>query len=333
MVRRLGLVVHTTCKTHLKGEVKATRERRAAGEKSAGQHSAALMEAHQDKLDRYSLLEAMVERQVLSGLRSAAPLVLPVVVSTHGECCPGTVRLQEWVMERYRARLRLEGERDDGEKEDDLITAFRCELRAALLVATAKGTAEMLAVAGRPFSKGRAQRCGALPGARAPAARTAGHGADDSLASDGPSSDSCSDTTTDSDSDSSIERGGGDSDSSSTTQTNDSDSTACGGSGSRGRSRRWVASHAQTQPRVSTRSSARLAQQRSIQPDPASDSVSTPLSRPGSSSSCSSSSSSSSRSSIFCSSSSVYSSSSYGEVRCLVDGGSQDQLFPIVDSL
>ena len=115
------------------------------------------MEAYQGKLDRYSLLAAMVQRQILDGLRTAAPLILPVVVSTHGEFCPGTVQLQEWLVEQYRARLRLEGARDDGEKEDDLITSFRCELRAALLVATAKGTAEMLAVAGRPFRKGGAK--------------------------------------------------------------------------------------------------------------------------------------------------------------------------------
>ena len=87
-------------------------------------------------------------------------------------------------MECYRARLRLEGERDDGEKEDDLITAFRCELRASLLVATAKGTAEMLAVAGRPFRKGGAQGSGALPGALAPAARDAMDGAQDTADSD-----------------------------------------------------------------------------------------------------------------------------------------------------
>ena len=100
----------------------------------------------------------MVERQVLAGLRS-----------THGEFCPGTVQLQEWLVGQYRARLRLEGERDDGMGEDELTTAFRCELRAALLVATAKGTAQMLAVAGRPFHKGDAQRIGAWPGARAAA--------------------------------------------------------------------------------------------------------------------------------------------------------------------
>jgi hypothetical protein len=99
--------VHTTCKTHLKNEVKSTRERRVAGKEGAGRQSGTLMEAYQDKLDRYALLGAMVERQVLSGLRTAAPLVLPVVVSTHGEFCPGTVQLKEWLVERYRARLRL----------------------------------------------------------------------------------------------------------------------------------------------------------------------------------------------------------------------------------
>ena len=81
-------------------------------------------------------------------------------------------------------KMRLEGERGDGESEDDLITAFRCELRAALLVATAKGTAEMLAVAGRPFRKGGAQRNGAWPGARMPAARAAVDGTDDMPVSD-----------------------------------------------------------------------------------------------------------------------------------------------------
>ena len=130
------------------------------------------MEAYQGKLDRYALLAAMVERQVLGGRRTA-PLILPAVVTTHGEFCPGAVQLQEWLVERYRARLRLEGERDDGEKEDDLITAFRCELRAALLVATAKGTAEMLAVAGRPFLKGGAKGSRADPVVRPPVARVA----------------------------------------------------------------------------------------------------------------------------------------------------------------
>jgi hypothetical protein len=83
------------------------------------------MEAYQGKLDRYLLLAAMVQRQILDGPRTAAPLMLPVRVSTHGEFCPVTVQLQEWLLQQYRARLRLEGEREDGEKENNLITSFR----------------------------------------------------------------------------------------------------------------------------------------------------------------------------------------------------------------
>jgi len=253
--------VHTTCKKHLKGEVKATLERRMAGREGASRQSAALMEGYQGKLDRYSLLAAMVERQVLAGLRSAAPLILPVVISTHGEFCPGTVQLQEWLVGQYRARLQLEGERADGVGEDELCTAFRCELRAALLVATAKGTAEMLAVAGRPFCKGGAQRSGAWPGACAPAAgacapaaRIAGHGAVDSAISDSDNSD--------------IDSGRDSGDS-------DSDSGA-GGGRPRGRFRRSAASPAKAQPRVGTRSSARLAQRRPAVTDPLSDSAPRP---------------------------------------------------------
>ncbi len=148
--------VHTTCKTHIKGEVKATLERRMAGREGASRQSAALTEGYQGKLDRYSLLATMrmVERQVFAGLRSAAPLILPVavVISTHGEFCPDNVHLQEWLVGQYRARLELEGEREDGVGEDEL-----CPLRAACGTAgghgQVKGTAEMLAVAGRPFCK------------------------------------------------------------------------------------------------------------------------------------------------------------------------------------
>ncbi len=88
-------LVHTTCKAHLEGEVNFSHERRVAGEEGAGQKSKALMEAYEGKLDRYSLLAAMVQQQILDGLHTAAPLILPVEVSTHGEFCPETVQLQE----------------------------------------------------------------------------------------------------------------------------------------------------------------------------------------------------------------------------------------------
>ena len=114
--------------------------------------SAGLMAVHQKKLDRYSLLAALAERQVLDGLRAVAPVILPVAVSTHGEFCPGAVHVQEWLTSKYREPLVLEGDRDDGEKLEDLTAAFRGELRSSLLVASCKGLADMLLAAGMPFA-------------------------------------------------------------------------------------------------------------------------------------------------------------------------------------
>ena len=98
-------------------------------------------------------------------------MILPVAVSTHGEFCPGAVRLQEWLTEKYRARVLLEGDRDDGEKPETLTTAFRREFRSSLLVASCKGMADMLAAAGMPFAGKHAFR--APPPTAAPPADAA----------------------------------------------------------------------------------------------------------------------------------------------------------------
>ena len=133
--------------------------------------SAGLMAVHQKKLDRYALLAALAERQVLDGLRIAVPAILPVAVSTHGEFCPGAVHVQEWLTAKFRERLMLEGDRDDGEKLEDLTAAFRGEFRSSLLVAMYKGLADMLLAAGLPFAvRAAAARSvpGPLPSCRAP---------------------------------------------------------------------------------------------------------------------------------------------------------------------
>ena len=114
--------------TKLTAELAVTRKRQAAGKEGKDMQSAGLMAVHQTKLDRYALLAALAERQALDGLRSTAPIILPVAVSTHGEFCPGAVRVQEWLTGKYRARLLLEGDRDDGEKTEDLTAVFRHSL-------------------------------------------------------------------------------------------------------------------------------------------------------------------------------------------------------------
>ena len=97
-----------------------------------------------------------------------APLVLPVVLTTHGEFCPGAIELQEWLVEKYRLRLLLEGPREDGEEPEDLTACFRRELRASLLVAMIQGTSAILSAAGLP--KGLKPRVSVI----APPSRQAG---------------------------------------------------------------------------------------------------------------------------------------------------------------
>jgi len=185
---------HSTAYTLLKQELKLTRERLQAlqdGKDVAGMCSAALLGAYHDKLDRYALLAAIVERQVLDKVRSSVPLILPVVATTHGEFCPGALQLQEWLVEKYRARLHLEGERDDGVEIQTLTAAFRRDFRQSMLVAVCKGMTAMLAAAGLPFHR-RGQSSSAPPRAAAssrPASRAArrrssGSSSDSSRASD-----------------------------------------------------------------------------------------------------------------------------------------------------
>ena len=177
--------------------------------------STGLLAAHQAKQDRYALLAAITERQVQDGLRTAPPLIMPVAVSTHGELCAGAVRLQEWLVEKYRARLQLEGDRDDGAEEAALTAAFRREFRASLIAAVARGHSDMLAAAGLPFHHTQDRHRPPLTQAGTDAARprdssapSAGASGSGSAHSDTSGDDSASDQSDDSsgnDSDSDVD--------------------------------------------------------------------------------------------------------------------------------
>ncbi len=82
--------MHTTCSTKLTAELALTRKRQDAGKENKDLQSAGLMAVHQTKLDRYALLAALGERQALDGLRSTAPIILPVspptVSSARAQC-------------------------------------------------------------------------------------------------------------------------------------------------------------------------------------------------------------------------------------------------------
>ena len=78
-----------------------------------------------------------------------------MVLATHGELCNGALQLQEWLVDKFRQRLELEGHRDDGESPSDLVADFRHSFHVSLLVAMVQGHADMLTTAGNILRKGR----------------------------------------------------------------------------------------------------------------------------------------------------------------------------------
>jgi hypothetical protein len=143
---------HTTGATKLAAERKETKRRLEMedAKEAAATPSAAVKAANKKKLETYALMLSIAEQQVAKGLRSKAPQFYPAVVSTHGEFCEGLLGLQEWLTNKYRARIEREGHRDDGSKANDLTARFRNSFRSSMLLAVAKGQADMLLASGLP---------------------------------------------------------------------------------------------------------------------------------------------------------------------------------------
>jgi hypothetical protein len=91
------------------------------------------MAIYRKKLNKNALLKAICERQVLYGLRSRPPRILPMAMTTHGECCPGTGDLLGWLVNKFE-RLHNEGEHDEGPKVMQLVAGFRNTPRTSLQV-------------------------------------------------------------------------------------------------------------------------------------------------------------------------------------------------------
>ena len=55
---------HSTCHSKLRKELRLTKRRKTAGKTGNRMKSAAVLDAHTKKRDKYALLEAIVERQL-----------------------------------------------------------------------------------------------------------------------------------------------------------------------------------------------------------------------------------------------------------------------------
>ena len=96
----------------------------------------------------YAPLLAVAQKQIETGKRINKPIFVPAICTTHGEFGQGFIHIQEWLVKRFKARITLEGDRDDGIKPDQLTAQYRQRIRSSILVAMVKGQAQMLCSAG-----------------------------------------------------------------------------------------------------------------------------------------------------------------------------------------
>jgi hypothetical protein len=106
--------VHSTYKSYLKAELKATELNISAfqaglPEKQWPQRAGArATKAEKDKRALYGQLVMVGRRQQLKGSRKSMPVFAPLVVTTHGEMGLAMIEHQEWATAAYRDKITRE---------------------------------------------------------------------------------------------------------------------------------------------------------------------------------------------------------------------------------
>jgi len=98
----------------------------------------------------YSPLLSIAPKQHVDGKRSSIPIFVPAAMTTLGEFSKPLFTMQERIVCSYKAKVKREGPRRDGQSPDSLTAAFRNRLRCELQTSVAKGFARQLVEAGLP---------------------------------------------------------------------------------------------------------------------------------------------------------------------------------------
>jgi hypothetical protein len=96
----------------------------------------------------YAQLKKIANLQMENGSRRAGFEFYPTVTSHMGEFSHGVFVLMTWLTDRYRASLKLEGPRDDGQPPSLLLANFRKRFKDALAASIVKGWGGALLHAG-----------------------------------------------------------------------------------------------------------------------------------------------------------------------------------------
>jgi len=152
-------VVHSTAKNRLGKEVRHTLTRMLSVLPAERKKPAnAIKDQTQQKHRTYGPLMSLMQQQLDRGRRSTIPTFIPMVATTHHELGPGFAQVQEWLVDVLKAKLEMEGPRDDGKSETDIASAFRFHFRLAMHFAIANGQALMQTTAGVPVPEAGARR-------------------------------------------------------------------------------------------------------------------------------------------------------------------------------
>jgi hypothetical protein len=108
----------------------------------------ALRDRTKSKIQTYSTLMAIAEKQYLEKRRLSKPVFVPAIATTHGELGPDLIKLMEWIVAAYKLKMEQAPPRADGRRPAQMTATFRRRLRERVLVAVMKGTARVLRTAG-----------------------------------------------------------------------------------------------------------------------------------------------------------------------------------------
>ena len=102
------------------------------------------------KAAKYARLISVADRQFYDGGRATVPTFSAFVVSDSGMLSPQALKLQEWIIAKYKKRCKRQF-RTDGTTTKELVKVFRQKLRIQLQLAIAAGVGGMMVNAGRAF--------------------------------------------------------------------------------------------------------------------------------------------------------------------------------------
>jgi hypothetical protein len=111
-------------------------------------NSPALEKRAKEKIETYSTLMTITEKQYIEGRRLSKPVFVPAIATTHGELGLDLIRFMERITAAYKFKMKQAPPRADGRGAKELTTTFRRHLREKVLMAVIKGTARVLRSAG-----------------------------------------------------------------------------------------------------------------------------------------------------------------------------------------